>query len=68
MILKLPENPITGENVITDATGHFSFTLMEGLEYSLTATSKEEDLTSEVLPYSFSKGPQSLTLVLGAAR
>jgi hypothetical protein len=64
MVLKLPENAITGEDLITDAAGHFSFTPMEGLEYSLTATSKEEDLTSETLPYSFSKGPHSLTLVM----
>jgi hypothetical protein len=66
LVVKLPENAITGENVITDATGHFSFTLMEGLEYGLTATSKEADLTSEALPYSSSKGPHSLTLVLFA--
>jgi hypothetical protein len=66
-ILKLPENAITGNDVTADAAGHFSFTALEGLEYSLSAiTTGEPRLDSEAVNVSLGKGPRSITLVLNA--
>lgn len=67
-VFKLPEEQICG-HAFSDEAGHFSFTAMEGLEYSLTASqSGENPLTSRTLQFSLGKGPQPLTLVLDGAR
>jgi len=63
-ILKLPDNAIVG-NDSTDEAGHFSFTAMEGLEYSLTGiVIGEHSRRSKALHFSLAKGPHSITLVL----
>jgi hypothetical protein len=66
-ILKPPENALTGNDVTADAAGHFSFTALEGLEYSLSAiTTGEPWLDSEAVNVSLGKGPRSITLLLNA--
>jgi hypothetical protein len=63
-ILKLPDYAVTGNDAVADMDGHFSFTALEGLEYSLTATSiGKPTLNSDSLHFSLDKGPQSITLV-----
>ena len=62
---KLPENTIAAEGPTTDTNDRFSFTVLEGLEYSLTATSAgKTELTSEPLYCSLGKGPEFVTPLL----
>ncbi|MGA2272991.1 MAG: carboxypeptidase-like regulatory domain-containing protein [Bryobacteraceae bacterium] len=52
-------------NPITDIAGHFSFTAMEGSNYSLTAAKTDEGwLVSDAIPFSLAEGSQSITLTL----
>ena len=57
-----PDNAIVGQVPVTDAEGHFSFTVLDGFEYNLLALRGEK--RSEYVTFSVGKGPQVVRLVL----
>ena len=64
-ILKLPDYAITGIDANSDAAGHFSFTAMDGFDYSITAIGiGERPVSSAELDFSLRNSPRFITLVL----
>jgi hypothetical protein len=64
-ILKLPDYAITGIDANSDAAGHFSFTAMDGFDYSITAIGiGERPASSAELDFSLRNSPRFITLVL----
>ena len=64
-ITKLPEYGFVGMDPRADASGHFSFTAMEGLDYSIVAIGiGERPLKSDELHFSLRKSRRQIVLVL----
>jgi hypothetical protein len=63
-IVKLPEEQICG-SAISDESGHFTLTAMDGVEYGITATKTgDTPLASQIAHFSVGKTPLPLPLLL----